>query len=100
MISEKVVTAWNLDIVRDLSPTPPMRKLFRQFYDKAQTNILKAKGKQKYYAGTNRREVEYAVGASRHSGISSPGSCRRMAPTRDAEGKATHHYVVHYILDQ
>ncbi|CDJ64468.1 Os06g0493000 protein, related [Eimeria necatrix] len=37
-----------------------MTKLFRQLCNRAQSHILKAKCKQKYYADTRRRAVEYA----------------------------------------
>ena len=64
MIGENPLTAADLDVVGALSPTltPPMTKLFRQLCDRVQSHILKAKGLQKHYADTHRREVEYAVG--------------------------------------
>ncbi|CDJ48834.1 hypothetical protein EBH_0080810 [Eimeria brunetti] len=39
-----------------------MTKLFRRLCDRAQGHILKAKWRQKYYADTRRRDVEYNVG--------------------------------------
>ncbi|CDJ63804.1 hypothetical protein ENH_00052380 [Eimeria necatrix] len=64
MVGENPLTAADLDIVGALAPmvTPPMTTLFRQLCNRAQSHILKAKWQQKYYADTNRRTVEYAVG--------------------------------------
>ncbi|CDI84999.1 OSJNBa0087O24.13 protein, related [Eimeria praecox] len=64
MIGEKPLTAADLDIVGVLSPTltPPMTKLFRQLCDRAQSHILQAKWRQKYYADAHRLAVEYKVG--------------------------------------
>lgn len=64
MIGENPLTAADLDIVGALAPAliPPMTKLFRQLCDRAQGRILKAKWRQKYYADTRRRDVEYKVG--------------------------------------
>ncbi|CDI73708.1 hypothetical protein EPH_0027900 [Eimeria praecox] len=64
MIGENPLTAADLDIVGALAPTltPPMTKLFRQLCDRAQGRTLKAKWRQKYYADTRRRDVEYKVG--------------------------------------
>ncbi|CDJ52127.1 hypothetical protein EBH_0002830 [Eimeria brunetti] len=64
MIAEKPLTAADLDIVSALAPTltPPMTKLFRQLCDRAQSHILKAKWRQKWYADAHRRAGEYKVG--------------------------------------
>ncbi|CDJ46555.1 hypothetical protein EBH_0067040 [Eimeria brunetti] len=64
MIGENPLTAADLDIVGALAPTltPPMTKLFRQLGDRAQSHILKAKWRQKYYADAHRHAVEYKVG--------------------------------------
>ncbi|CDJ46158.1 Polyprotein, related [Eimeria brunetti] len=64
MIGENPLTAADFDIVGALAPTltPPMTKLFRQLCDRTQGHILKAKWRQKYYADTRRRDVEYKVG--------------------------------------
>ncbi|CDJ52036.1 Similar to Transposon MAGGYgagandpolgenehomologues, related [Eimeria brunetti] len=61
MIAEKSLTVADLDIVGTLAPTltPPMTKLFRQLCDRAQSHILKAKWRHKYYADAHRRAVEY-----------------------------------------
>ncbi|CDJ47401.1 Disease resistance protein, related [Eimeria brunetti] len=63
MIGENPLTAEDLDIVGALASTltPPMTKLFRQLCDGAQSHILKAKWRQKYYADAHRRAVEYTV---------------------------------------
>ena len=85
MIGENPLTAADLDVVGALSPTltPPMTKLFRQLCDRAQSHILKAKGLQKHYADTHRREVEYAVGdkvwlSSTH--IPAQNTCPKFEP--------------------
>ncbi|CDJ50400.1 hypothetical protein EBH_0033320 [Eimeria brunetti] len=64
MVGENPLTAADLDIIGALALTltPPMTKLFRQLCDRAQSHILKAKWRQKYYADTHRRAVEYKVG--------------------------------------
>ncbi|CDI74287.1 hypothetical protein EPH_0002000 [Eimeria praecox] len=64
MIGANPLTAADLDVVGavSLTLTPPMTKLFRQLYDRAQSHILKTKCQQKHYADTHRCEVEYAVG--------------------------------------
>ncbi|CDJ53288.1 hypothetical protein EBH_0006870 [Eimeria brunetti] len=64
MIGENPLTAADLDIVGALAPTltPPMTILFRQLCDRAQSRILKAKWRQKYYADAHCRGVEYKVG--------------------------------------
>ncbi|CDJ56886.1 hypothetical protein EMWEY_00026150 [Eimeria maxima] len=73
MIGENPLTAADLDIVGTLPPTlsPPMTKLFQRLCDRAQAHILQAKWRQKYYADTRRRPMEYKVGdrvwiSSRH----------------------------------
>ena len=64
MIGENRITVADLDILGSLPPTlsPPMTRTFRQLCDRAQGHILRAKWRQKYYADTERREVEYQVG--------------------------------------
>ncbi|CDJ58884.1 hypothetical protein EMWEY_00053950 [Eimeria maxima] len=64
MIGENPVTAADLDIIRALPPTltPPITKLFRQLCDRARSHILRAKWRQKYYADSKRRAMEYKVG--------------------------------------
>ncbi|CDI79081.1 hypothetical protein EAH_00040060, partial [Eimeria acervulina] len=82
MIGKNPLTAADLDVVGALSATltPPMTKLFRQLCDRAQRHILKAKGQQKHYSDTHRREVEYAVGdkvwlSSKHQAHSGQSDC-------------------------
>ncbi|CDJ46911.1 hypothetical protein EBH_0069500 [Eimeria brunetti] len=64
MIGENPLIAADLDIVAAWAPTltPPMTKLFRKLCDRAQSHILKAKWRQKYYADAYRRAVEDKVG--------------------------------------
>ncbi|CDJ48525.1 hypothetical protein EBH_0020890 [Eimeria brunetti] len=64
MIGDNPLTEADFDVVGALAPTltPPMTKLFRQLCDRAQSHILKAKWRQKYYADAHRRAAEYKVG--------------------------------------
>ncbi|CDJ46717.1 hypothetical protein EBH_0068250 [Eimeria brunetti] len=73
MIGENPLPATDIDIVGALSPTltPPMTMPMTmalwllhslRLCDRAQSHILKAKWRQKYYADAHRRAVEYQVG--------------------------------------
>ncbi|CDJ49900.1 hypothetical protein EBH_0029410 [Eimeria brunetti] len=84
-----------------------MTKLFRQLCDRAQSHILKAKGQQKQYADTHRRDVEYAMGDKlvpdcprahelepQEAFVGWPPAARHVA------GNPADQYEVDYIMDQ
>lgn len=64
MIGENPVTAADLDILRSISLilSLPMTKHFRQLCDRAREHILKTKRRQKFYADSKRRDVDYTIG--------------------------------------
>lgn len=73
MIGQNPITAADLDVVGNLSPTltPLMTKLFQQLCDCAGGHILRAKWQQKLHADAHRPDIQYTPGdlvwiSSRH----------------------------------
>ncbi|CDJ56293.1 Retrotransposon nucleocapsid protein, related [Eimeria maxima] len=94
MIGENPLTAADLDIVGTLPPTlsPPMTKLFQRLCERAQAHILQAKWRQKYYADSRRRPMEYKVGdrlwiSSRH--LPALNECAKLEPRYRGPFKVT-----------
>ncbi|CDJ33066.1 LOW QUALITY PROTEIN: uncharacterized protein EMH_0050910 [Eimeria mitis] len=81
MIRENPIPAAELNIMGDPAPAviPPMCKLFRRLFDRAEGYILKASWEQKACANTHRRDAEFQPADPRQvSGFGDAFDCQNV----------------------